>query len=361
MSEPILIVRDAAIGEIREALIKDERVIALRLVRASDAGARAHWGELYAGRVIRVDPALRGAFIDMGLNGEQGFLPLGAKGGARPKRGPEAPLHEGMGLIVAVMREAARGKGPVVEWIETEPGLDRPQRLEQHECDLDLQAAKPAPRESRALIDEAIDEALARTVPIPGGGALTIEPTSALVAIDVDAGARAGSRQADQFALELNIAAAREAARQIRLRDLGGIIAIDFVSLRRKPDLQRLDQAIRAVFANDPWSIQFGGFSRFGVYELSRAQLRTPLHEIVRDNDGRMKAETIALSALRSIEREARIVTGRPIACEVSTEVKAWLDGAPFDWRGELSNRIGMRWTLEVAPGARDRVDVRSL
>jgi Ribonuclease G/E len=331
------------------------------LARASDEGARARWGEAYAARVLKVDQALRGAFLDMGLSCDQGFLPLGAKGGARPKRGPEIPLSEGMGLVVAIAREAARGKSPVVEWIETDASFERPHRLDQHDCDLDLQSAKPASPEARSLLDEAIDEALARVGSIPGGGALVIEPTSAFVAIDVDAGARAGSRNGDQFALDLNIAAAQEAARQIRLRDLGGVIAIDFVSLRRKPDQARLDQAIRAAFANDPWSVQFGGFSRFGVYELARAQLRTPLHEIVRDQNGRMKAESIALSALRAIEREARIVTGRQIACEVSADVKAWLDGAPFDWRGELSNRIGMRWTMEAAAGPRDRVDVRSL
>jgi Ribonuclease G/E len=361
MSSLSLIVRDAAIGEIREAYISADKVITLRLVRASEEGAHARWGELYAGRVLKVDSALRGAFVDLGLGGEQGFLPLGAKGGVRPKRGQETPLHEGMGLVVSVAREGARGKGPVLDLIEQRADLDRPQRLEQAECDLELASAKPAPREMRMLIDEAIDEALARVAPIPGGGALTIEPTAALVAIDVDAGARVASRQQDQFALELNIAAVKEVARQLRLRSLGGLIAIDFVSMRRKPDLARLDQAIRAAFAGDPWSIQFGGFSRFGVYELSRAQLRAPLHETMRESDGRMKTETIALIALRALEREARIVTGRPIACEVSAEVKAWLDAAPFDWRGDLSNRIGMRWTLDAAPGSRDRVDVRAL
>jgi Ribonuclease G/E len=189
---------------------------------------------------------------------------------------------------------------------------------------------------------------------------LTIEPTSALVAIDVDAGARAGSGDPDRFALELNVAAAREAARQIRLRSLGGVIAIDFVSLRSKSHLRTLEDAVREAFAGDPWSIQFAGLSRFGVYELTRAQLRRPLHEQMREADGRLTVETVALMALRAIEREARAWSGRQIACTVAPEVKAWLDSAEIDWRAQLSGRIGMRWTIDAAPGARDRIDARA-
>jgi Ribonuclease G/E len=74
-----------------------------------------------------------------------------------------------------------------------------------------------------------------------------------------------------------------------------------------------------------------------------------------------LSAETLALMALRAIEREARAVTGRQIACTVAPEVKAWLDGAEFDWRAALSNRIGMRWTLDSAPGPREKIDARAL
>jgi predicted metal-dependent peptidase len=97
------------------------------------------------------------------------------------------------------------------------------------------------------------------------------------------------------------------------------------------------------------------------VFDLARAQLCTPLHERLRDSDGRLSVETVALMALRAIEREARAQTGRQIACAVSPEVKAWLDAAEIDWRAQLSNSIGMRWTLEAAPGPRDRIDARAL
>jgi ribonuclease E len=260
-----------------------------------------------------------------------------------------------------VTREAARGKNPVLELIDAPHPGGAPRRLAQHECDAELAQAKPADAETRARLDAAIEAALARTAPIPGGGALIIEPTAALVAIDVDSGARAGAGDAERFALELNIAAAREAAHQVRLRGLGGVIAIDFVSLRRPEHRARLVQEAKAAFADDPWSLRFGALSVFGVFELARAQLRAPLHETLCDADGRQSVESVALAALRAVEREAATPGGRRIACTVAPEVKAWLDATDLDWRAALNGRIGARWSLDSAPGPRHKIDARAL
>jgi ribonuclease E len=81
----------------------------------------------------------------------------------------------------------------------------------------------------------------------------------------------------------------------------------------------------------------------------------------MRDPDGRLSVETVALTALRAIEREARAATGRQIACTVAPEVKAWLDAAHIDWRTELSGRIGMRWALDAQAGPREKIDARAL
>lgn len=352
---------DAAIGETREAIVVGGRAVQLRIVRASDEGRRARWGELYCARVTQIDRRRRGAFLELGLKQQQGFLPLDHRGHARRGRSASIALREGEGVVVSVVREAARGKSPVFELLETGHDGAKAQLMARPACDEEIARARPANADTRSKLDAAIEDALARTAPIPGGGALTIDPAAALAAIDVDAGARAGSGDPDRFALELNLAAALETARQVRLRDLGGVIAIDFVSMRAKAHRARLEQGVRAAFAGDPWGVQFGALSRFGVFDLARAQLRTPLHEKLRDDDGRMSVESLALMALRAIEREARAVTGRQIACTVSQEVKAWLDAAEFGWRAELSGRIGMRWTLEAAPGAREKIDVRAL
>ncbi|MBL8542425.1 MAG: ribonuclease E/G [Hyphomonadaceae bacterium] len=360
MSEPLEAWIDGAIGETREALVRNGRPIALRVTRASDEGRRARWGEVYCARVREIDKRRRGVFLDLGLREEQGFLPLGEDGRARMGR-ERLSLHEGQGVIVSVAREAARAKNPVVDLQDVGHDGEAPHQIARHEVDDELVLAKPADPVTRAKLDALTEDALARTAPIPGGGVLTIEPTSALVAIDVDAGARQGTGDPERFALDLNIAAAEEAARQLRLRNLGGLVAIDFVSLRAKSHLKLLEEAVRSAFAGDPWSVQFGGLSRFGIYELARSQLRRPLHEQLRDADGRLSVETVALMALRAIEREGRAQAGRQIACTVSPEVKAWLDAAEIDWRSALSGRIGMRWTIDAQPGPRDRIDARAL
>lgn len=360
MSERLETWVDAAIGETREALVREGRPIALRIARASDEGRRARWGEVYCARVREIDRRRRGAFLDLGLRDQHGFLPLGDDGRARIKRERTA-LTEGAGVIVGVAREAARNKNPVVELQATGHDGEAPHRIDRHDVDEELSLAKPADATMRAKLDAAIEDSLTRTAPIPGGGSLTIEPTAALVAIDVDAGGRAGSGDPERFALDLNIAAAHEAARQIRLRNLGGLIALDFVSMRAKSHAKQLEDAVRTAFADDPWSVQFGAMSRFGVFDLARAQLRTPLHEQLRGPDGRLSVETVALMALGAIEREARAQTGRQIACTVAPDVKAWLDAGEIDWRAELSNRIGMRWTIDAAPGPRDKIDARAL
>jgi Ribonuclease G/E len=361
MSAPVETWVDAAIGETREALAADGRPFALRIARASDLGRRARWGELYCARVRDIDRRRRGVFVDLGLRDEMGFLPLGEDGRVRIGRNDRVVLSQGANVVVAVSREAARGKSPVLHLEALGDGAEAPHLMGRHDCDEDLARAKSADGAMRAKLDALIEDGLSRTAPIPGGGMLSIEPTAALVAIDVDAGARPGSSDGERFALDLNIAAAFEAQRQIRLRNLGGIIAIDFVSLKSKSDRKELEAAVRQAFADDPWSVQMGALSRFGVFDLARSQLRRPLHELLCDGDGRLSAETLALMALRAIEREARAASGRQIACAIAPEVKAWLDACEFDWRGALNNRIGMRWTLQAGAGPRDKIDARAL
>jgi ribonuclease E len=359
--EPLEIWIDAAVGETREVLMREGRAESIRIARASDEGRRARWGEVYCARIREVDQRRRGAFVDLGLTHEQGFLPLGDDGRVRVSRRERAVVREGAGVIAHVVREAARGKNPVVELEAVGHDGENPHRIARHEVDEEVVLARPADAQVRTKIDGVIEDALARVVPIPGGGMLTIEPTAALVAIDVDAGGRQGSGDPERFALDLNIAAAQEAARQVSLRGLGGLIAVDFVSMRAKSHQKDLENAARAAFSDSKWSVQLGALSRFGVFDFARAQLRRPLHETMREDDGRLSAETVALMALRAIEREARAQTGRQIACTVSPEVKAWLDAGEIDWRAEISNRIGMRWTIDSAPGPRDKIDARAL
>ncbi len=349
---------DAAIGETRQALVRDGHPIMLHVSRWSDAGRSAQWGEAYTARVRTVDARRRGAFLDMGLGEAFGFARLDAQGRARIGGAPMA-LVEGQAVTAHVIREGARGKGPVVEIVAVAPNGDGLGRTARHHASEEADAAGPADQETREKLDALIEAALARVTPIPGGGALIIEPTAALVAIDVDSGARRGPSNAERFALELNLAAAHEAARQLRVRGLGGIVAIDFVSMRDRRAQEAVTTALKTAVADDPWGVTVAAMSRFGVVELSRGQLRAPLREILCDADHRASAETIALAALRGIEREARGAKGRVVVAWLAEEVCDWLARDTISWRPALEARIGARWDVRLRPGARrDQWDV---
>jgi Ribonuclease G/E len=362
MSGKLDILIDGAIGETRQALMRDGRIIALDIQRASDEGRRARWGETYRARVRTIDRPRRGAFLDLGLADDVGFLPLDAGGLAHRRDGARAPLREGETIAVSVTRESARGKGPVLQFLDAAPSAGAPTRLSRPEGDEELARAKPAAPDVRARIDAAIEDALARRAPIPGGGTLSIEPTAALVAVDVDAGGRKGVEDPEEFALGLNIAAAREIALQLRLRNLAGIVAIDFVSMRAPANRAALEAALKHAFADDPWDAQFARLSRFGVLEMVRTQLRTPLHERLCDPDAGLSVETVALMALRAAEREAEASRGARIVAALAPEVVAWLETAPLPWGEALAGRIGPRFEVEPAAGAlRERIDVRAV
>jgi Ribonuclease G/E len=361
MSEPIETWIDGAIGETRHALVRGGRAITLTITRWSDAGRRARWSETYAGRVRSVEPSLRGAFLDLGLKEEQGFLPLDAQGLAAFARTEKHAVREGEALAVRIAREGVRGKGPVLALVAPSAGQGVG-RITRPEADEARDAAGPARPETRARLDEAIEEALARQAPLPGGGLITIEPTAALTAIDVDAGGRKGGADPERFACEINIEAAREAMRQLRLRAQGGLVAIDFISMRQAENRKAVEAVLREAARDDPWGPVIAPMSRFGVVELSRAQYMRPVREVLLDADGRKSVETAALEALRAIERETAAAHGREVVATLAPEVASWLEAEEIAWRPALIARIGARWRIEAGSGApRGRLDVRAV
>jgi Ribonuclease G/E len=337
MSAPHVLV-DHAIGETRTATMVDGAVVELHVARWSAANTKARFGANYCARVCSVDRARRGAFLEAG--GVSLFLPLNMQA--------RAGIAEGAKHIVRVVRETARGKDAVVEWVRAPAPGD----------DIGLVAAPLEPTHAATLdddavrIDEWIDQALSRTAPIPGGGVLTIEPTQALVAIDVDAAGRRGADDGEAFALSLNEAAAREAMRHVRLRALGGIVAVDFVSMRHEKSRAAVQAALRAAGKGDPCALSFERMSRFGVVEFTRAQRFTPLHEVMCDEAGALSDESVALRALRALEREARLPGGRMVKAHVHPRVFAWLQANHIEWRAALNARIGARWSFIESPRA---------
>lgn len=144
----------------------------------------------------------------------------------------------------------------------------------------------PIPLLDRFGIMPDIDAALAARVGLPSGGFLYIEPTQALTAIDVNSGrhnaeSSSGPNQQPETIMAVNLEAAREIARQIRLRNLSGLIVIDFVHMTLQDDRNRVLDTLRAALAEDPTYARIGGFSPLGLVEIARKRGRPPLHELL--------------------------------------------------------------------------------
>jgi ribonuclease G len=184
----------------------------------------------------------------------------------------------------ALLRELIREHGPSLAEIlcDTRAGAGQIAALCQS-LDADLGAVvefRPRREWTPAVaeLEEQIDEALGEKVLLPSGAALHFGETRALTVIDVDSGqarlAGIGAKAERSF-LNINVEAAQEIARQIRLRNLGGIIVVDFIDLRARDLRQRVTDALRAAVAGDPHPVWIGGMSRLGLVELTR-QRRGP-------------------------------------------------------------------------------------
>ena len=178
-------------------------------------------------------------------------------------------------------------------------------------------------------LEEQIEAIYARQVSLKSGGTICIDPTEALVSIDVNSGRLGKSRSIEQTALTTNLEAAEEVARQLRLRDLGGLIVIDFIDMKDRKHNMEVERRLRNGLRRDRAKTDISRISKFGLLEMSRQRLKTPLAEesytvcSYCDGRGRVKStESLALMVLRKIldrviEGDVALVKGvfsRPLA-----------------------------------------------
>ena len=116
-----------------------------------------------------------------------------------------------------------------------------------------------------------------RTVPLKGGGSIVIDPTEALVAIDVNTGSFRTDDSAEETAFQLNMAASKEIARQLRLRDLGGVIVNDFIDMRRESHRRKVERSLRDAMRRDRARTKILRTSPFGLIEMTRQRIRPSL------------------------------------------------------------------------------------
>ena len=354
MSGPVstrVIIHKSPFGVIA-ARCRDGRLRDLDYQRADRPAAL---GQVYLGRVRAVRKGAGGAFVDLGLD-DDGYLPL--------KRAPEG-LHEGMALAVAVDREAEPGKGPrlapapavqiapdarppkllaappplprrcLADWTDPTGGaleLITDARQVARDC-ADL--ANPVTLYSGADfifdglgLDQAVEGLLRSRVPLPSGASLTIEATEALTAVDVNS-AGAGTAAA----LAINLEAAAALADQLRLRNLGGLVAVDFLKLTRRRDRDKLLRQLNRQV--DP-STQVGGFTALGLVDLTRRQSGRAL------DDG-FRRLWLAGRLLAALRRQARLRPAAGLALRAPPALARDLEAAlaaEADFRAEFPRLV---------------------
>jgi Ribonuclease G/E len=290
--------------------------------------SRSQSGAVYLGRVERIDPSLNAAFVEIGF-GRPGLLPL-------KKQGPHPT--EGSAVVVQVRRDERDGKAarlsatihtetayeqqlaqskaqgripaclvpPPNAWQSCLAGLD-PAEVEDVVCDrrVDVGAvqrwcAMHAPELSarvrhiagrdwqpeRAEIEEEIAAALEETVTLPCGGNLLIEPVRTLTAIDVNSAGATRKAGLELTALTVNLDAAREIPRQLALRNLGGVVVVDFIDLENRNKREQVLQRLREAVAIDPAIEWIGNMSRLGLVEILRRRRGATLAEMWAGDEG---------------------------------------------------------------------------
>ncbi len=185
---------------------------------------------------------------------------------------------------------------------------------------------------SRFQIEHQIESAYSRQVSLPSGGAIVIDHTEALVSIDVNSGRATRGADIEETALKTNLEAADEVARQLRLRDLGGLIIIDFIDMENLRNQREVESRVRDALRFDRARVQTGKISRFGLLELSRQRLRPALAETSYipcprcSGTGHIRStESAALHILRILEEEAMKENTAAVNAQVPVDVATFL------------------------------------
>lgn len=185
---------------------------------------------------------------------------------------------------------------------------------------------------SRFQIEHQIESAYARTVQLPSGGAIVIDHTEALVSIDVNSARAIKGGDIEETATRTNLEAADEVARQMRLRDLGGLIVIDFIDMDESKNRREVENRLRDALRQDRARVQFGSISKFGLMEMSRQRLKPALSEGSSipcprcGGSGHIRdTESSALQILRIIQEESMKDNTAAVHVQVPVEVASFL------------------------------------
>lgn len=297
-------------------------------------------------RVRSLEKAIGVAFLD---------LPGGAEA-IYSLRTDEVPPPRGTTIEVEIRTEARHDKLATVKLIGPADGeprlLEAAPDVEAEIRDLARGGKVVEGFGAREAADAAEAEALETIHPLPGGGSMAIEPTRALISIDVDLGGRPGS-DTKRAARLANLTAIGAAARLLRLKGLGGLVVFDFVG--RGHDGKALLGAARASFGPDNPGVAIDQISRFGTLTLTVPRRRRPVLDLLTDGAGALTPLTVALRLARRLEREGRADPGGKLVAACAPAVLAAFE--PL--RAGVVDKLGARFTVEARAGwAVDRLEV---
>jgi ribonuclease E len=210
---------------------------------------------------------------------------------------------------------------------------------------------------TRFQIESQIESAFAHAVTLPSGGSIVIDPTEALVSIDINSARATKGDDIEATALNTNLEAADEIARQLRLRDIGGLIVIDFIDMGPSRNQREVETRLRDAVKMDRARVQIGRISRFGLLEMSRQRLRPSLEEssnitcprcngqgVIRD------VESLSLAVLRLIGEEARKEKTAQVVAQLPVEVGTYLLNEKRDWIGNIETSNDVRVVVVPSP-----------
>jgi ribonuclease G len=397
------------------ACVREGDAVLVQVIKdpIGEKGARLTAGVTLAGRMLVMTPNQPGIALSRRITGETeraAMLALGeellAKDGAAPAAGfifrtaaqgasleelaqdaralaqtwsglqekrkaarPPATLYHDLGPIERTMRDVVRGDVAKV-LIDCAAAAETARAY--------CRRAMPGAEKAIGVVSEPVfslygleDEIAALThakVELKSGAWITIESTEALTAIDVNSGRFTQSGGLEETSLAVNLEAAREIGRQIRLRGIGGLIVVDFIHLARSEHAAMVVAALEESLAFDRAPVQISPMSEFGIVAITRKRVRETLARLTgahcpqcRGTGTALSRESVALAVLRAVEREARAAPGRAIMAEAAPDVAAWLNAHKDELAPALARRGAGRVTFQAGDFTRERFDVRPL
>ncbi len=212
---------------------------------------------------------------------------------------------------------------------------------------------------NRYQIESQIDEIGQTEVRLKSGGYLVINPTEALVSIDVNSGKATKGRHIEETALKTNLEAAEEVARQLKLRDLGGLVVIDFIDMEDRRSNGKVERRMKEALSQDRARIQVGRISSFGLMELSRQRLSPSLTEAQYEKCSKCNglglvrtADAMSLLVLRAIEEEGIRARAAQIIVEVSSDVALYI----LNYKRKKMAEIEARYNFQVLLRVDDKI-----